>query len=632
MPPHAPSREEIARTIFVGNIPEGVGSDDAVEAIMSTAGAARFFRAVDANNKPQTFGFAEYGDAQSLRTAMEIFQDVRVPTKRQKPGQKKDDGEEVETTKLQVMVDDASVKYAEDWTKNEDEAEVQFRIDSAKESLAQVLARIFNPPEMDYAADISMHDAPQDGDNVAVLNIDITAGEDELADIPADQRETVAAEIAAFRDRSIKRDQERLKREEEIEAEQRRRDRRASPPASAPSAPGGANGIPLGPRADRGVHGAPSGPKGSQLPRDYQSGVNFVNGGTINNGVYIDDEHDDDSASDSEIEQQRKKKQDTELDEQYEKHLARWMKQENRYVSANVRSDGRKQNEEAEEQKAREKKAKSLAEFDDDVEATQKRHLYYRDHGEYMRERQRQREREEREDRLDREQEKREELWQQTQKENARNEADAFLDQHAEEMLGTQEATQQQFKISLGAAAKKLEQTAAPRRTAADVENMLEDEEPVEETQVKKRTLIPLNFDAANVRSNLTEEEIKDAQREVARSIPQNIEELWAYPVSWQHLLEKDIETEIKEWVAKKVLETLGIQDDFVVDVVIEHLRNHGGPTDLVENLEPVSIMEWTCLRYANGLQVLDEEAERFVKLLWRRIIFQAEREKRGIK
>lgn len=595
-PIHPPTREEIARTIFVGNIPEGVGGDDGMERILATAGELkRWIRAKDANDRPQTFGFAEYGDAQSLRTAAEIFQDVRVPTKRQKPGQVHKDGdEEVETTKLQVMVDDASVKYAEEWTKNEDENTVQFRIDAAKESLAQVLSQLFNPlnmPQMDYVGDAMMRDAPmQDGPDIAIVNIDITAGEDELADIPADMREIVAAEIAAFRDRSNRRDQERLRREEEIEAEQRRREgRRVSPPPSAPTGPGGANGVPLGPRADRGIQGAPSGPKSSQFPRDYQGGVNFVNGGSINGGMYIKREDDDDSASDSEIERRRKKKQDAELDEVYKKQLARWLKHESRSVSSLERTHDRMKHKEVDQQAAREAQAAQLKTFDDDAEASQKRHLYYRDHGEYMRERQKVREREEREDRVDREQEQREMAAKQKQKDYARDQANAFLDQQAEELLRAQTPREpQHFKISLGAAAKKLEQTAAPRRTAADVENLLEDEDITEQPGAKKRTLIPINFDTT-IRANLTQEEIEEAQRQLARDIPGDKEGLWKWPVSWDHLLDKHIDKEIKDWAANKVLDVLGLQEDLLVEAVVEHLRKRGGPQELVENLEMVS-------------------------------------------
>lgn len=592
-----PSREEIARTIFVGNIPDGVSGDEGMERILETAGKlVRWTRATDANNKPQTFGFAEFGDAQSLETAAEIFSDVQVPTKRLKPGEKKEEDEDVETTKLQVMVDDASIKYAEEWKerRNEDENTIQFRLDTAKEALAGVIASFFNPPNIpqtDYAGDTSMQDTPaQDGD-VEVAFVNLATGEDELADIPAEMREIVAAEIAAFRDRSNQRDRERLRREEEVEAEERRRSgrRTSPPPSSAPTGPGGANGIPLGPRADRGVQGAPSGPKGSQFPRDYQGGVNFVNGGAVTGGVYVDREDDDDSASDSELERRRKKKRDDELDDAYQKQLSRWLKLESRTVSSLGRTSDRVKNQEAEQQAARDAEAKRLEEFDDDHEASTRRHIYYRDHGEYMREREKVRDREAKDDSFDRQQEQREQAAQNKQKEHARGQADAFLDEQAEEIMRTQESNEpaQQFKISLGGAAKKLEKTTAPRRTAADVEDLLEDEEPADQAGSKKRTLIPINYDAA-VRANLTEEEVLEAQKQLARDIPSDKDGLWKWPVSWTHLPEKHIDKDIRAWTADKALQLTGVQDEDLVDVVVAHLRKKGGPQALVEDLEPV--------------------------------------------
>jgi hypothetical protein len=151
-----------------------------------------------------------------------------------------------------------------------------------------------------------------------VVTIPITV-DDELSDIPAEMRETVAKEIAAFRERSNRRDLERLKKEEEIESMERARNagprinRLASPPLAAPSGPaGGANGIPLGPR-DRGVLNAPSGPKGFgvQIPKDYQKGVTFVNGGISGAAAFEDEDTD---ASDEELERRRKEKRDAELE------------------------------------------------------------------------------------------------------------------------------------------------------------------------------------------------------------------------------------------------------------------------------------------------------------------------------
>jgi RNA-binding protein 25 len=595
----APTREEIARTIFVGNIPDGVGGDDGMERVLATAGNLRkWIRATDANNKPQTFGFAEYEDAEGLETAAEIFKDVQLPTKRQSPNKAEENGDaEVEKTKLMVMIDDASIKYAEEWRRKrkDDEATTQFRMDTAKQALDSVVASLFNPPfplPVDHSRDAVMQDAPMpEGDGIEVVNIAFTA-DDELADIPAEMRETVAAEIAAFRDRSIRRDQERLRREEEIEAEERRRSGRRSPPPSAPTGPGGtggANGVPLGPRADRGVQGAPSGPKGSQFPRDYQSGVNFVNGSTLNNGVYINREDDDDPASDEELERRRKKKHDEVLDEAYRKRLAQWQRTENRSTAALERAAGRMKHEEAGKERESESQAKYLAEFDDDAESSKKLLPYFRDRPEWLRERQIIKDREARDDARDRMDEQRELASQHKEKkEIAREAADSFLEQQAEELA--QPRQPERFKLSLGAATKKMEQaTAAPRRTVADVENLLEDEELQDTPTTKKRTLIPINFDAA-VRANLTQEEVAEAQKDLAKEIPGDKEGLWKWPISWDHLQHKDIDANIRPWAEKKVLEIMGLQEDLLVDAIVEHLRSRGAPQDLVENLEVVSI------------------------------------------
>lgn len=79
-----PTREEIARTIFVGKIDDGILEDDNIEAILRAAGSLRrWHRATDADGKKCSFGFAEYDDAPSLATAVEILKDVRIPKKQQ---------------------------------------------------------------------------------------------------------------------------------------------------------------------------------------------------------------------------------------------------------------------------------------------------------------------------------------------------------------------------------------------------------------------------------------------------------------------------------------------------------------------------------------------------------------------
>ena len=159
-----------------------------------------------------------------------------------------------------------------------------------------------------------------------------TAAEDELADIPADMRETVAAEIAAFRERSNLRDMERLRMEEEVEKAEREKSRggrynrlASPPPVSAPKGPaGGTNGVPVGPRDKSGASKS-NGLRGVQIPKDYANGVAFVNGNAEDDA--------DDSADDDELEQRRQRKREEELERIYLEQERRWLAKEKKPCS-----------------------------------------------------------------------------------------------------------------------------------------------------------------------------------------------------------------------------------------------------------------------------------------------------------
>ena len=102
-----PTREEVARTIFVGNLTEGMGGEDGIQRILNCAGGLRrWTRVMDADHKSCTFGFAEYEDADSLATAGKVLEDVEVPTKPPKAangnGETETNGDVPSKTKLLV--------------------------------------------------------------------------------------------------------------------------------------------------------------------------------------------------------------------------------------------------------------------------------------------------------------------------------------------------------------------------------------------------------------------------------------------------------------------------------------------------------------------------------------------------
>ena len=512
------------------------------------------------------------------------------------------------------------------------------RLDQARNALAAVLEDLTHPSvpvqkdEMsgiDREGDTSMGDG-RNGDAAEVITIPITI-DDELSDIPAEMRETVAKEIAAFRDRSNRRDIERLKREEEVEAMERTRSagrtRLASPPVSAPTAPGGGtNGIPLGPR-DKSIPNAPAGPKafGQQIRRDYQKGVSFVNGA---NG-YIDREEDDTDASDEELERRRKEKSDAELEKQYLDQERRWLNRERSRTAAVEREKNRDSEESGRLNAEREAMAKRLREWNDDVEAARKIEEYYLDRSLWIRNRASFRSREIALDDADRAAEARGKARDNQQREKAAGMADDFLSRQAEELEQNEgdiaPRGPARFKLSLGAAAAAKAQdranaaaTSRPRRTiAAEVEGLLEDDE--ESASSARRTLIPIDPSAMSTipsSADMTDEERAQAIRQLAADIPTEKDGLWSWTVRWEFVDDQVITEQLQPFVEKKIVEYLGVLEQMLVDVVEAHLRKRAGPGELVTELEG-----------ALG----EEEAETLVKKLWRMVIFFSESEFRGL-
>ncbi len=149
-----------------------------------------------------------------------------------------------------------------------------------------------------------MGEGGADGSNVEVINIPL-AQEDELADIPAAMREVVAAEIAAFRERSNQRDMERLRREEEFEEMERLRNG-APHPSRNDSPP---------PRSAPAASSVPKGPSGGQ-----GRSMAFINGGTDSDYK----EGGDTDTSDNELHRRQLAKQAAEDDKQYLEAERKW--------------------------------------------------------------------------------------------------------------------------------------------------------------------------------------------------------------------------------------------------------------------------------------------------------------------
>ncbi|KAK5991511.1 RNA-binding protein 25 [Cladobotryum mycophilum] len=582
-----PSNEEKLRTIFVHQIPEGLGGDEGVQRLLGAVGKLRRWdpsASVLDDHKGTKFGFALFDDPESLATAVQLLQDegVQVPVKRQQGSSDPpadDSFDDVEKTKLQASIETG-------------------------------YPRALLPPlgaGTDANGDVAMGNTETE-ENVEVVNIPL-AQEDELADIPAEMREVVAGEIAAFRERSNRRDMERLKREEEMEEMERRRNG-LSRPSRLDSPPSNSNNVPLGPRGSA-VPNAPSGPKGQNGNR----GVSFVNGG-INNAEFSVNRGDEDTdASDEELYRRIKSEQQADEDKMYAEVERKWVNRERSRQAALDREREREKHDAESLERRKQEQLEREKTWDDERETSRKTHMYYRDRAAWARKRTSDRADEEARDEADRQAEQAEKRREQAQLERARGMADSFLDRQAEEMEQRQAASSapQPFKLSLGAAAQRAQASrAAPqRRTIAEVEGLLDDEE----AESTKRQLIPIQMDTSSATAGMSEEEISQAVRALAQEIPSEKEGLWGWAVKWEFMDDSVVRDKLRPFVEKKIVEYLGVQEEMLVEAVEEHLRKHGDAGALVEELEGA----------------LDDEAEDLVKKLWRMVIFFTECEKRGL-
>ncbi|KAL2020436.1 hypothetical protein VTK56DRAFT_8402 [Thermocarpiscus australiensis] len=613
-----PTVEERLRTIFLHKIPDGVGGDEGIQKLLNTVGRLRRWDSGQSHlsdHKGALFGFAQYEDPESLAAAVELLKDIEVPVKKQSPTENPPADEDdkfdgIEKVKLKVEVDPSTVKYLESWKESRgDDSAAEARLGEARLALKQFIRDLFYPRlhnGQDADGDTAMANGTNGlGDNVEVINIPL-APEDDLADIPAEMRATVAAEIAAFRERSNRRDLERLKREEEFEEMERQRNgaprksRLDSPP------PGSSNTVPLGPR---GVPNAPSGPRGQNR------GIEFVNGGSANGQTPQFRDDDDTDADDEELYERELAKQRAEEEKLYLEAERKWVNRERQRAAALERERERERAETEGFARRRDEQLERDKNWDDDREASRKTHLYYRDHGQWIRDRTAFRASESARDEADRRAEEEELRRAEAEMEHARDMADSFLERQAQEMekQPAAPAAPQRVTISFGAAAQKAAQRAATaRRTVAEVEGLLDDEE---QEQTTKRQLVPIKFEPITDTKAMSEEDIQNAVRALAQEIPVDREGLWAWDVKWDYLEESVIREKLRPFVEKKVVEYLGVQEQFLVDMVEEHVRKHQKPAELVDTLG----------------EALDEDAEDLVKKLWRMVIFFTESEKRGL-
>lgn len=584
-------------TAFVGSISPGI-TDAFLIQLLSTCGPLRSFkRTPTATGKPGAFGFAEFDEPDAISRALKLLNGLPLPSLDEREGPAKV-LKITADTKTKGLLDqyDAQKMETEDDTTASNES--QERIDALLKAL--------------QSGDSLSGDDPNGKSNGYQVPAHLKDLQE--ADLPENQRGIVLSEIAQFRERAMKKEKEKTERERLAATGSRdvgyggRAYGNGGPPPSGP-----AN------RPRERVWGKPQdGPP--QQPGSWGQNRNpgFVRGSEDVPITGPDKVAGETEKTDEELERERKLARERQEEHSFRDRERRYEPRERQRIAAIERTMARDRVVSESEDRDRAAMKTSLEAWDDD----ESDELFYIDRARWRAQRVKVLATEVAADANSRKIEERE-------AEHLRQESERFLARQMDDLRSLAEEQRKagmllvgeesgplrlNMSMGLGAEASKESSkeatavaapaTAVPeKRLAPAVFGDVDDEE---ETLGRKRRkgLVKLDFGLAD-----GAEASKERLNKLKEGISRDKDILFKFKVRWEALNDHLIDTKFEQITKRKMKDYLGdLEDDDLIMFVVEHLKDHKPPQKLLEGLE----------------SVLMEEAEEFVVLLWRQVVFES--------
>lgn len=571
-PAFIPPQAHKSINMFIGSISAGI-QDSFMNALLSACGTVKQFkRLITPAGKPQGFGFAEFEDPDSALRAMTLLNGVELPAL--------EDGSM--NKKLLVKADEKTKIFLDAYQAQ------RMKTDEDDAKLASAKARV-------DALVNDIHKASQEAVQNGLIEREKYVIPPHLhdlqeADLPETQRGLVMNEIAQFREKAAKREREKM------------RDVQASMPAVL-GAPSGPKVREWGKPSPTAGHSPSPGPKGmGQGPQGYGKAPGFVKGreGSVSS---VDDERaaaGKAQKTDEELEQERREARRRDEENSYRDRERRYEPRERTRIQALERAIARERAVKEAEERDRIEMRSRLDIWDDD----ESDELFYTDRSRWRHLRARRLAAEEAADAESRAYEERE-------AENLRRESEAFLARQMEEMQALQDEQRKagmllddgapvKLNMSLQAAAAPKAEASAKEKPAVVFSNEEEEEESVRKRKVP---LVKLDFSAQEG------EKAKERLEKIREAVPRDKDTLFKAKVRWDGLSDAIIDRKFEPLVKRQMVKFLGeLEDDDLIMFCLEHLKDHKGPKQLVEGLEPV----------------LEEEASELVISIWRQVIFES--------
>ena len=471
------------------------------------------------------------------------------------------------------------MNYVEEWRHrrgDDDYVTIQSRVNTAKETLTNVLRELDTTSGfVNETNGLINHKATrQDEVSADIVTIPLNS-EDELSDIPIEMREVVAAEIAAFRERSLRRDAQKLQRQELMGHSY-------------------GSGEVVNQKIDKPISRdhRPDFSTDSALNHSKSSRKEILSlNGSLSEGSKKQVSNEDNNEEEYgavESEEEMDAIGQPELEKAFLDNERRWLNREAGRTAAIEREKNRDKMETERNNSERKAVLNRCDKWNDDDEADKGFEEFYRDRSSWIRRRNIIKEQEMENDNRERrthEYETSDRLP--TVKKSNHTKGNSGLS--AKTIPGNNDRNETpKFTLSLGAAAQKV-QSSSSRKVIAEVEGLLDNEDS--NSNLTRRILVPIEISQTPNGINDQEEGRADAIRQLANEIPTGKAELWNWNISWDHLEDSIISEKLKPFIEKKIMEYVGVQEQLLVDVILEHVHNHSSPGLILSNLEGVSIV-----------------------------------------
>ncbi|KAK9369218.1 hypothetical protein V1509DRAFT_621499 [Lipomyces kononenkoae] len=362
--------DEQLRTIFIGSIPAEL-DDFWLGRLLKAAGPlVGWVRIKDALGKPKEIALAEYEDSETLGIAIEVLSDMEIPVVEIEEGEEVEDESQADRKEAKLIIkcsDKTSSLLEQQNTENQTET-----LNATRKAVSDCLEVWKDPVKRSEERENAVDENEQDGEDRDAPRV-AAGGDDDLTDLPPEQRAVVMKEIAAFRDRANQRERERIKREEELERQRLERiqtEKRRSDAASESPAP---PSMPAKMREKSAGYGA-----------DH---LTFSKGSTREEEDLTGLGPDAETLSDDALEERRRDKREDELEAKFIERERRYLREERARISNAEREMHRAEDDEKQYTRRREAMLKLLAEWDDEIEEQRRSEEYYRDRSTWLRNR-----------------------------------------------------------------------------------------------------------------------------------------------------------------------------------------------------------------------------------------------------